>query len=303
LTERQLHCIIEIAKAGNITVAAQKLYISQPSLSSLLAHVEEELGAKLFDRSTSSMVLTYAGEKYIEAAEKILLTIAEMQNQINDIGESRIGRLRIGCGPQHSPIVLPSILTYMIERYPKVEFQITEGYGSLLESDLLSGKLDVLIYGGIIDHPLLKCEKIAEREYVLIAPCGFKAALLPVSKKGPLPCINLRSVEDKNFVLMKSGHQLRTMQDHIFHDLNFKPRIILETEILQTILRMVESGIAFSVLPYVDALFKESLFDKYSFEKDYYHQIYLCYRKNAYISKLMNDFIDTVHRLFLDNKW
>ncbi len=107
MNDRQLRYILEIAREGGISQAAQKLYISQPSLSGLLAHVEKEIGAKLFDRSVTPIVPTYAGEKYIEAAEKILMTMEELQNLIGDIGQSRKGRMRVGCGPQHSPFIIP----------------------------------------------------------------------------------------------------------------------------------------------------------------------------------------------------
>jgi DNA-binding transcriptional LysR family regulator len=298
MTGRQLWYIIEIAKEGNITTTAQKLHISQPSLSSLLAHVEEELGAKLFDRSVSPLVLTYAGEKYIEAANKVLSTMDELQSLVDDIEESHKGRLRIGCGPYHSPFFIPQVLPNMIRRYPEVEFYITEGMRPLLESELLAGRLDVLVYGGMNDNPILKYEKLIEQEYILMAPHGYKAALLRVPKEGAFPCIDLRSLKDVNFVLMNKGHQLRVMQDRVLHELKHKPKIILETDNWLTSLRMVESGIAFSIMPNKDTGFREQNFDVYSFEKKFYRRIYLCYRQNAYISKIMEDFMIMTRQMF-----
>ena len=70
---RELTYITTIADCGSVTEAAKRLYISQPSLSYILGKVEEDLGVKLFDRKTSPLTLTYAGERYVETAREILL--------------------------------------------------------------------------------------------------------------------------------------------------------------------------------------------------------------------------------------
>jgi len=69
---KQAHYIKTIAECGGITAAAKKLYVSQPSLSQMLRHVEEELGVEIFDRSIAPFHLTYAGEKYLHAAQIML---------------------------------------------------------------------------------------------------------------------------------------------------------------------------------------------------------------------------------------
>ena len=298
MTDRQLRYIIEIAKEGGISAAAQKLNISQPSLSSLLSNVEAEVGTKIFDRSVSPLALTFAGEKYIEAAKKVLSTMNDLQNQIYDIEESRKGLLRIGCGPQYSPLFIPLVLPDMIDKYPDVEFRITEDYQQTLAMDLLAGNLDALVYSGMIKNPMLKYEMLAEYEHVLMAPRGFIATLLPVRDEREFPCVDLHSLEDKNFVLIKPGHQLRTVQDQLFRELNFKPKIILETDNWITCLRMVESAIAFTILPNMDSGLWKHNFDSYSLKKRYFRHLYLCYRKNTNITRIMNDFLVTTRQLF-----
>ena len=139
------------------------------------------------------------------------------------------------------------------------------------------------------------------QEFVLLAPKGFEAALLPDAGDSALPRIDMRSLKGKQFVLMKPGHQLRLMQDHVFRGLNFQPNVILETDNWQTSIRLVESGITFTILPNADPGFSQQNFDKYAFEKVFNRHVYLCYRQNAYISKVMADFLATVRRLFRDD--
>jgi DNA-binding transcriptional LysR family regulator len=298
VNDRQLRYILEIAKEGSISSAAQRLYISQPSLSGLLVHVEKETGAKLFDRSVTPMVPTFAGEKYIEAAEKILLTMEELQSLIDDIGESRRGRLRIGCGPQHSPFIIPLLLPEMIKLYPDVDFHITEELRSVLEAELLAGKLDILLYGGKNENPVLHYEELSSNECVLLAPKGYRAAILEGKGGRPFPCIDLHTLAHENFVLMKKGHQLRIMQDHVLSEMQFNPNVILETDNWQTSIRLVESGVAFTILPNEDTGFFRHDFEKYALEKTFKRTLRLCYRKNAYITKVMADFIAMTRRLF-----
>ena len=80
MTDRQLRYLVTLASEGNMTAAAQRLFISQPSLSYLLAHVEKELGIALFNRNTNPISMTYAGERYIAAAQKILGVQRELED-------------------------------------------------------------------------------------------------------------------------------------------------------------------------------------------------------------------------------
>ena len=82
---REMTYITTIADCGSITAAARKLYISQPSLSYIVSKVEQETGAKLFERKNYPLTLTYAGEKYVETARKILSLNDNMRRELMDI--------------------------------------------------------------------------------------------------------------------------------------------------------------------------------------------------------------------------
>jgi len=141
VNDRQLR---SIAKEGNLTAAAQRLFISQPSLSGMLAHMEEELGVKLFDRSVTPMMLTYAGEQFVKSAEEILAIYYDLQHRMDDISDAYIGRLNVGCGPRLSPYLIPKILPQFMKRYPDVQINLFEYARQLLEQRLASGNLDLV---------------------------------------------------------------------------------------------------------------------------------------------------------------
>jgi DNA-binding transcriptional LysR family regulator len=291
MNERHLLYVMEIAKEGNITAAAQNLFITQPSLSNLLTSIEKELGAKLFDRSVSPMTLTCAGEKYIEAAEKIMGQLQELRHQINDMNDSFSGRLHIGCGPQLSSFLVPVILPVLMEQYPGIQFKLTEAGRETLEERLINGTLDVLLSSGIINHQRIECIPLIKQEIILLAPDNFKPRAVKEISGRPFPCIDLRACGTMPMVLMKKGHQTRIIQDRIFFENHCMPNIILETDNAYTCLHMVERGIAFSILPNMKIKQNIKKIEGFSFEKEYYHQISLCYRNNAYFPKIVGAFI------------
>jgi DNA-binding transcriptional LysR family regulator len=304
---RQMRYIMEIAKEGNITTAAANLMISQPSLSSLLANVEKEIGIQLFDRGAAPLALTYAGEKYIEAAGKILRIYHELQQTIDDTQNAITGRLNIGCSPQLSPFHVPAILPLMMERYPGIQLNLTEDSTVALANQLLGGRLDVVLCGGYISHPSLTRVQLMSQEMVLLGPLNRDVPVLAdedghpgqaghdeqTGEKRPFPRVDLRALSGEPFVLMKSSQQMRREQDRVLASNHCKPKIILETGSWLTSLRMVTNGLAFTILPYVESELPTPLPRQFSLPRGYYRHTYLMYRKNSYYSKLLDAFIQT----------
>ncbi|MDR2631513.1 MAG: LysR family transcriptional regulator [Spirochaetaceae bacterium] len=303
MTDRQLEYILAIAEQGNITAAAQKLNISQPSLSNVLAHVENTAGAKFFDRSLSPMPLTYAGELYVQTAKKILAAMDELRHQIDDIRDALTGRLNIGCGPYRSPLIIPVILPVLVKLHPGVQYKVTEDSSSVLEEQLLAGRLDVIFSVGKFKNPAITCTALAKEEMLLLSPKDIRLPGTGRSggKKAACPQVDLQKAGRVPFVLMKQGHQLRIIIDKIFADMRYVPNIILETGSWETCLRMVEAGIALTILPNARRDIDEERINKYHLKGNYYQQIFLCYRKNAYFSKVMTEFIKIALSVFSEN--
>jgi DNA-binding transcriptional LysR family regulator len=297
MTDRQLEYILEIARQGNITTAAQKLHISQPSLSNVLAHVEDEAGAKFFDRSLSPMPLTYAGELYVETAKKILAAMDEFRQHIADVRDARTERLNIGCGPQQSPLIIPVILPLLLKSYPGVRYHLTEDSPSLLEEQLLAGALDVVFRGGKVRNPAVKNVLLLREAMLLLAPkaLGFSDG---GGKNAVYSRADLHKAGKVPFVLMKRNHQLRIMIDRIFADMEYSPHIILETDSWETCLHMVKAGIALTILPYARRDIEDRRVCKYRLQDKYYRPTFLCYRKNATLSKVMSECINIALSVF-----
>ena len=134
-----------IAECGSITAAAKKLFISQPSLSQMLRQLEKEIGTPIFDRSISPLRLTYAGEKYLNAVDRILAINSELESQLREIREEHSGRLRLGISVTRALQVMPRVLPVFTAKYPEVTLELTESGSATLEELLQNGSIDLAL--------------------------------------------------------------------------------------------------------------------------------------------------------------
>lgn len=301
MNDRQLKYILTIVEEGNLTAAAQKLFISQPSLSGLLANIEKELEVKLFYRSATAMTLTYAGEEYVNSAHKILSIYGDLRQTLADIKGGYTGRIKFGCGPRLSPYLIPLILPGFMKAYPKIQIDLFEHDRQTLEQKLITGGLDIAITtlngsgNKSIDYwPLY------EEEYMLITDRSTVNLSDSTNNTGT---VDLREFMDTPFVLLKSIHQVRKAVSRIFEEQGFAPRIILETDSSETCLRLAECGMACTILPIgnITASHDDKI-SLYSIHADYKRYLCLCLRKDAHRSKIMNAFCDYVTSAVGENK-
>ena len=126
--------MLTVMQEGSITAAAKKLYISQPSLSQMIKLVETNLGTAIFNRSTDPITLTYAGQKYIEAAKQILTINNNLQKEIDEINHEDHGTIRLGIPVQRAMQVLPYVLPRFMKQYPYVDIDLQEHGSAITES-------------------------------------------------------------------------------------------------------------------------------------------------------------------------
>jgi len=97
MTDRELLYIRTVADEHNLSKAAEKLYLTQPSLSKCLQKIESDLGTKLFQRTSGGLILTFAGEKYYSTATTILKIYNDFEMEVGDINNLKKGRVTLGC--------------------------------------------------------------------------------------------------------------------------------------------------------------------------------------------------------------
>ncbi len=300
MNDRQLKYILAISEEGNITAAAHKLYISQPSLSYLLSHVEEELGTKLFDRNVTPLKPTDAGECYIKAAKQMLSIQRELINQIDDIRHLRKGRLTIGCSPQLSPFIFPTFLPTFIRNNPEIQLTLVEESLPILEDLMVSGDLELAFTNKPMNSKAFGQILLFHEELLLMTPATFTPKATSKDEKHTFPVLDLTCVQDCPFVLFKPRHHLRQMTDKIFSDYDFKPKTIFETSNWETCFRMVKEQMAFTILPYspLQRIFwTDHSIRQFSIGGDYSRPLSIYYRKNTYHPELIETFISSTQSI------
>lgn len=299
MNQRQLKYILEIAKQGNLTSAAKALYISQPSLSNLLEHVEQELDLRLFVRKPTGMTLTPAGECYVAAAEQILGCLADLDQKLSGIRDGQRGKLAIGCSQQKSTRIFSHIIPLLREKHPLYQFYLVEDAMKVLAEMLKTGELDAaFLYSNYqIDH--VCSVPLYWEEVFLIAPGGFRSDKIIRRMPEPALLANLSAVEHCPFVLFKSKRNLRRLADEIFQKSGISPPVILETDSWQTCLSMVENDGAFSLLPFSPseiASYTKSTGSDVRFQllvpgEHYFRQLMLFYREGLQGSSILEDLL------------
>lgn len=230
MNERQALYISTIAQEGGILAAAKKLHISQPSLSQMLKQIETELGVQLFDRSTQPLRPTCAGEHYLHAASVILNANEALAAELWEIRKEERGRLRLGISMQRGAQLLPRVLPGFFAAWPHIEFVLMESGSADLEQMLKDKRVDLVLASTAPTNTGLSYELLQKETIGLLAGNNSPLALSVPNGK----MIDLMCVKNGPFVSLKRGHNIRTIQDTIFFKNGLHPRIILETDNLQT---------------------------------------------------------------------
>lgn len=292
---KQAQYVKAIAECGSITAAAKKLFVSQPSLSQMLRQIEKEAGVPIFNRGVSPLRLTYAGEKYLHAAERMLAANAELENELREIRQEHAGRLRLGISVSRGGQVLPLVLRDFTSRYPSVMLELVEGGSGGLEEKLLSGSIDLALAALESTSTSLAYELIEKESIGILA--GRDTALSKRCVSGtPLP---LEAAREESFVSLTRSHSVRITQDKLFHHLGFAPHILLETDSLEVGRRVaVEAGACMLLSNiYVDDSIRQrraEFFPLKDFEN--HRHFYACYRRDEFIPRYVRDFIQITTR-------
>ena len=287
---KQAQYVKTIAECGSITAAAKKLFVSQPSLSQMLRQLEQETGLPIFDRSTSPMRLTYAGEKYLHAAERILAANAELDSQLREIRHEHAGRLRLGISVTRAMQVMPLVMPIFQQQYPNVSLQMTESGSANLEEMLRGGSIDLAFAALESTSPSLAYELLEQETIGVLA--GRDAAITRQNPNGT--ALPLEAFRRESFVSLTKGHSSRITQDKLFRKYGLSPNILLETDALEVGRRVALEDGACMLLPsiYIDGYCyqRKGCFYPLADYENHRH-FYACYRKDEFVPQYARDFI------------
>lgn len=306
-----LEYFLVVAEEQNITRAAQRLYISQQSLSNHIRRLEKDFDTKLFER-TPTMSLTYSGKKLARAAEQILAIKRQVTVEIDDINHHRRGNIRVGISHTRGRVLLPDILPGFKKAYPYVELSVVEGNTVELCDRMSHGEIDLMIdFAPIMVSDIITVPIMTERLFICIPKWIIKEHFPGLSSDMIAAKMAAAAVDDfigYPFLMMTPGNQVRIMLDKLFVQEGLIPRIALETENIETLLALCIKGMGITFYPelFVRNLglpFKQPVENgEVSFfplsDPITMGQLVIGYRQNMYVSDVTRNFIDFVQTTY-----
>jgi DNA-binding transcriptional LysR family regulator len=239
---RHLTTFAAVAETLNFTRAAERVHLSQSSVTEQIQALEADLGTPLFDRSRRKLALTPAGQRLVSYAAELLSLAEETHSAVAEAGGAVSGSLVAGGLETLCTSWLPKLLAEFHRRYPAVEIALkTLDSGGVL-TGVRSGALDVgFLFGETPETPDIRAETVAEDELLIIVPPNHRLAMH--AEVGP------ENLAGEALLVTPPGCIYRRMFDETFAALPQNPTIVGEFASLGSIRALVEAGLGCALVP------------------------------------------------------
>jgi len=247
MTIIQLRYMLLVAEHKNFTIAANKAFVTQPTLSIQIQKLEEELGAKIFNRNTKPVLLTEIGEKIVQQAQKIIEESSRMTDIVAQEKGFIGGEFKLGILPTVMPTLLPKFLYPFIKKYPKVDIKIEELTTSSICEKINDGHLDA----GIVATPLLK-DNIIEKSLYYEPFVGYVPSSHVYHKNKN---IEIEDLNLSDLLILEDGHCFR---NHVLNLCEINEKKLkgfdLKSGGFETLIHLADAGLGMTILPYLNAI-------------------------------------------------
>lgn len=234
MTIIQLEYLLAVANYGSFSLASEKCFVTQPSLSMQVKNLEEELGVILLDRSRKPVVPTDAGQVVLQQAREAIKAFNQIREVVSDLHNEISGVLRLGVIPTIAPYLLHRFIPDFVKKYPKVELQIREMMTGEIIPSLERDMLDAAILaGGTTPEGIREEELFNDR---------FLAYVSPEHPLGQRNNIRIEDIDIRRLLLLSKGNCLRDQVLELCQAQKSIPRqYSFESGSLETLMRIVDN--------------------------------------------------------------
>ncbi len=242
MTIVQLEYLLAVANCGSFSLAAEKCFVTQPSLSMQIKNLEEELDVILLDRSKKPVIPTEAGQVVLAQAREAVSTFKQVKEGVNDLRGEVSGLLRLGVIPTVAPYLLHHFIPGFMQKYPKVELQIREMVTSEIVRALDRDMLDAAILaGGTAPGELIEEELFDDRFYAYVSTTH------PLYERSN---IRIEEIDLSRLLLLSEGHCLRDQVLELCQAQRKLPASYsFESGSLETLMRIVDNTSNMTIIP------------------------------------------------------
>ena len=248
MTITQLYYVLAVAENQNFTKAAEKCFVTQPTLSMQIQKLEEELSIQIFDRSKKPIELTDVGKKIVTQARNIVNESYRIQDIVDQQKGFIGGEFKIGIIPTIMPTLLPMFLKNFIKKHPKVKLKIEELTTEEIISRIKDGHLDAAIAATPLEDDSIKERVLYFEPFVSYIP---KSHRLHSNKK-----IDVADLDISDMLLLEDGHCFRDGVINLCKAFKnqSEEHFQLESGSIETLIRLSNEGLGMTLLPYLHTL-------------------------------------------------
>lgn len=238
---KRLANFARVAECGSVSRAADRMRIAQPALSRQMHLLEEEIGARLFERHRRGMALTAAGEELRGKLLGPLRQIEQVFEDVRSLSHTLGGNIAFGMPPTTSCILAGPLALSVISHAPNVSLRVVEGYGAHLIDWLHRGEVDVALLYGPASDLRLNAEEILIEDIVLVGP--------PTSGLKAEEPVDFARLADLRLVLPSHPHGLRVVIENAASKAHLPIDVHFQADSFTLMKELVESGLGYTLLP------------------------------------------------------
>lgn len=242
--DKTVDYILEVAKCGGITKAANNLFITASALSKFVLAKEEELKVQLFKREGKKFVLTYAGERYIELLKEKKMLQQRIDSEMGRISDMYMGRLRVGFQMSLADTVISKVITEFKNKYPNFQVMLEEERSTSLAQMLINRQLDLVITTSELPIEKYDCTILKKGEIILALHPDHGLCQEAMVKEGfKYPWVDLEKCYGDNFIQYSEGQIFRNYFEQLFKNEFYEPTTKVTVRTTKTALLCVSNQI------------------------------------------------------------
>lgn len=238
---RDLKYLIALADHKHFGHAAAACFVSQPTLSTQIRKLEDELGVSLVERAPRKVMLTPAGRDAADRARRIVAEVEQMRESARRSQDPEAGTVRLGIFPTLGPYLLPHVIPTIRQRFPQLELLLVEEKSDVLLARLHEGRLDAILLALPVQDEQLHSELLFDEPFLLAVPENH-----PLARRDSL---SLDELSDQKLLLLEDGHCLREQALDVCRLSGANEKSEFRATSLETLRQMVAANVGITLLP------------------------------------------------------
>lgn len=274
---------ITLAELQHVTAAAEQLRIAQPTLTRMLARLERQVGATLFDRRGKRLALNTYGRIFYRHARRAQLELESARRAIGDLANPAVSEIRLGFLNSFGSTVVPRLIAAFTAASPRVTFSLAEGSAEMIADLVLSGSLDVGVVSPRPQKTTVSWRSMFRQRLGVAVPHDHRLV--------GAASVSMADLADERFVSMEPGFGMRRLLEELCAGAQFEPRIVLETSNLTTTAGLVSAGLGISLMPIDGSLHLPEMVTLPLADADAYRDIGTIWNSSRALSRSARDFV------------